>query len=171
MPARKQAPVVLTVVDSASRANLQLMSTNEVLTGVAAEPRREDSRTRLLFADDNPAILDQLCAMLKGRFEIVAALSNGEDVLRKYAALAPDVIILDISMGRMSGLDVAKALREQGCQLPIIFLTVHTGADFVSTALACGGSGYVVKAHMRKDLLKALSAVTSGELFVSHCAS
>ena len=161
----------MTVAGSANRAKLQLMSTNEVFTGAAMEPRREKPRTRLMFADDNPAILEQLCAMLKGRFEIVAAVSSGEDVLRKYAALAPDVIILDISMGRMSGLDVAKALRKQGCHLPIIFLTVHTGADFVSTALACGGSGYVVKAYMRKDLLKALSAVLSGELFVSPCAS
>ncbi|MGE5321543.1 MAG: response regulator transcription factor [Actinomycetota bacterium] len=147
------------------------MSANEVWTGAAPGPRRGEPKTRLMFADDNPGVLDQLCAMLKGRFEIVAALSSGEDVLRKYPALAPDVIILDISMGRMSGLDVAKLLREQGCKLPIIFLTVHTGADFVSTALACGGSGYVVKAHMRKDLPKALSAVMSGELFVSPCAS
>lgn len=65
-------------------------------------------------------MLHQVRAVLEERFEIVAALSSGEAVLSKYAALTPDVIILDISMGGMSGLDVARILRERGCRLPIV---------------------------------------------------
>lgn len=143
---------------------------NQVSTPAGTEQPLQAGRTRLLFADDNPAMLQQVCAVLEGRFDIVAALSSGEAVLSKYAALTPDVIILDISMGGMSGLDVARILRERGCRLPIVFLTVHTGTDFVSAALACGGSGYVVKSHMKSDLVTAIMAAKSGKLFVSSSA-
>src|SRR5205823_4265861 len=100
----------------------------------------------------NPAVLRRVCAFLKDAFDIVAAVPNGEAVLSQYAALMPDVIILDISMGHLSGLDVARTLRERGCKVPIVFLTIYTGDDSVSTALSFGGSGYVVKSHLRSDL-------------------
>lgn len=124
---------------------------------------------KLLLADDNPAVLSHVCAMLGKNFDTVA-VSDGESVLRKFPEFHPDVIVLDISMGRMSGLETARLLRQKGCATPIVFLTVHQGADFVSAALASGGSGYVLKAHMRSDLLPAINAAMSGELFVSSPA-
>lgn len=124
---------------------------------------------RLLLADDNPAVLDHVCAILGETFKIMA-VSDGEAVLHNYPELDPDVIVLDISMGRMSGLDVARTLREKGCGIPIVFLTVHQGADFVNAALSSGGSGYVLKSHMGNDLVRAIDAAISGDLFVSSPA-
>jgi DNA-binding NarL/FixJ family response regulator len=73
-------------------------------------------------------------------------------------------------MGSMNGLDVARTLRERGCRFPIVFLTVHTGADSVRAALSSGGSGYVMKSHIRTDLIPAIEAAVSGKVFVSSFA-
>lgn len=144
------------------------MASHDVLTAMKME-KQHAGNPRLLLADDNPAVLSHVCAMLGRDFDTVA-VADGESVLRKYSDFHPDVIVLDISMGKMSGLDVARILRQKGCAVPIVFLTVHQGADFVSAALSTGASGYVLKAHMRSDLLPAITAAMSGELFVSSPA-
>jgi DNA-binding NarL/FixJ family response regulator len=121
------------------------------------------------LADDNPIMLHQVSAMLAKDFDIVAAVPDGETVLQKYQKLGPEVLILDISMGLVGGLEVARLLRENGNMSPIVFLTVHQEADFVKAAIACGGSAYVVKSHLTKDLVPAIKAALSGELFISPC--
>jgi DNA-binding NarL/FixJ family response regulator len=151
------------------------MAPNDTLTAARVEsPRPSESpranKIRLLVADDNLAVLGRVCAFLGDQFEIVAAVPSGEAVLSQYAALMPDLVILDISMGGINGLDVARILRDRGCEFPIIFLTVFTGADAVSAALSSGGSAYVVKPHMRSDLVPAIEAAMSGEVFVSPSA-
>ncbi len=122
---------------------------------------------RILLADDNPAILANVARMLAPQYEIVGTLSDGESVLREYDRLRPDLVVLDISMGEIDGIEVASRLRDTGRHAKIIFLTVHDDQDFVSAAVGAGGSGYVVKSRMSTDLLTAVSAVLSGELFVS----
>ena len=140
----------------------------------APEPTADVSgqarKPRLLFVDDRPAMLRQACAIVANQFDIVGAFSSGEAVLSRYGLLRPDVIVLDISLRGLNGLEVARILRQQGCRVPIVFLTVHSGGDFVSAALASGGSGYVLKARMRTDLLNAIQTALAGELFVSSSA-
>ena len=121
----------------------------------------------VLIADDNPAILHHVREMLETRFRILAACPDGHSVLREYASLHPDVIILDIAMGGLSGIEVARQLRDAGCDSKIIFLTVHEDLDFVNAALGAGGSGYVIKSRLNTDLLPAIRSVLSGKLFVS----
>ncbi|MBZ5523108.1 MAG: response regulator transcription factor [Acidobacteriia bacterium] len=151
------------------------MDPNEALSSAdprypgAAEAHAE--KVRLLLADDNPAMLRQVCAMLAKDFEIVAAVADGEAVLQKCRELKPQALILDISMGAVSGLEVARLLRGIGNIFPIVFLTVHQDADFVKAALACGGSAYVVKSHLTNDLIPAIRAALAGKLFVSPCFS
>jgi DNA-binding NarL/FixJ family response regulator len=144
------------------------MAPNDVMRHPKADGARLGS-LRLLLADDNPSVISRVCAILGESFDIVA-VCDGETVLSRYLDLEPDVIVLDISMGRMSGLDVARVLREKGCGTPIVFLTVHRGADFVSAALSSGGSGYVLKSEMNNDLPRAIHAAISGDLFVSSPA-
>jgi DNA-binding NarL/FixJ family response regulator len=127
------------------------------------------AKARVLLADDNPAVLRHVSAMLSKDFEIVAALSDGESALRNYLELKADVLILDISMGRVSGLDVARTLKERGYSPHLIFLTVHQEPDFVKAAMACGASGYVVKSHLTNDLIPAIKATLAGSLFLSPC--
>jgi DNA-binding NarL/FixJ family response regulator len=81
--------------------------------------------------------------------------------------LRPDVVILDISMGELSGIDVAERLRDAGCRSKIIFLTVHEDLDFMNAALGAGGSAYVVKSRLSTDLIFAINAVLSDKVFVS----
>lgn len=126
-------------------------------------------RTTILLADDNGAILDQVCKMLgkDKRFKVVGAVRDGTTVLLEYSRLKPDVMILDISMGELSGIDVALRLRDAGCRSKIIFLTVYDDFDFMNAAMGAGGSAYVVKSRMSTDLIFAINAVLSDKLFVS----
>jgi len=109
--------------------------------------------------------------MLASSFQIVAAVSDGQIVLREAARLRPDVTVLDISMPGMSGIDVAHRLRESGSLTKVVFLTVHEDSDFVEAALAAGGSAYVIKYSLGTDLIPAIEAALSGKLFVSPSLS
>jgi DNA-binding NarL/FixJ family response regulator len=125
--------------------------------------------TTILLSDDNFAVLDHLGKMLEKEkgYKIVGAISDGTAVVREYLRLRPDIIIMDISMGDVSGIDLARELRDSGCLAKIIFLTVHEDSDFVNAGMGVGGSAYVVKSRLSQDLLSAIKAVLSHKIFVS----
>ena len=123
----------------------------------------------ILLADDNSAVLDHVGKMLKkeNAYKVLASLVDGRAVVREYLRLRPDVIILDISLGDLSGIDIARRLRDAGCTAKVIFLTVHEDRDYVNAAIGAGGSAYVIKSRLNLDLLRAIKAVLSNKLFVS----
>ncbi len=125
--------------------------------------------TTILLSDDNSAVLEHVGKMLEKeeKFKVVGAISDGTAVVREYLRLRPDVIILDISMGDVSGIDIAQDLRDSGCRAKIIFLTVHEDSDFLNAGIGAGGSAYVVKSRLNQDLFSAINAVLSNKLFVS----
>lgn len=127
------------------------------------------SKVSILLADDNPFILDHVRQMLERdeEFRIVASVKDGGKILQESSQLKPDVIILDISMGDVSGIDVAAQLRDSGSHSKIVFLTVHEDSDFLNAAMGAGGSAYVVKSRLSTDLASAIRAVRAGKLFVS----
>ena len=127
------------------------------------------TKPSILLADDNRAILNRVGNLLDvdDRYELVAAVTNGAAALYEYARLKPDVVVLDISMQVVSGIDVAQHLRNGGCNSKIVFLTVHEDCDFVNAAMGAGGSGYVLKSRLSTDLIPAINAVLSNKLFVS----
>jgi len=100
-------------------------------------------------------------------YKVIAAVSDGATVVRECLRLRSDVIILDISMGDLSGIDVARKLRDAGCNSRIVFLTVHEDSDYMNAAMGAGGSAYVVKSRLSLDLFSAINAVLSNKLFVS----
>jgi DNA-binding NarL/FixJ family response regulator len=126
-------------------------------------------KTSVLLADDNSAVLDHVNKLLKKttRYQVVAAFCNGAAVLREYKRISPDVIVLDISMDLLSGIDVAQHLRDRGCNSKIIFLTVHEDSDYITAAIGAGGSAYVVKSRLSTDLIPAINAALSHKIFVS----
>ena len=126
-------------------------------------------RTSVLLADDNPEILQHATHLLEPEFEVVGAFLDGESVLRSFEQTKPDVVILDISMGKLSGLEVARRLLQMGHQATIVFLTVHEEAEFVCAAFGAGGAAYVVKSRLNSDLVEALHASLAGRIFVSPC--
>jgi DNA-binding NarL/FixJ family response regulator len=123
----------------------------------------------VLLVDDNPAIINHVRRLLgkSQRYEVVGAVNDGEAVLHEFSRLRPDVIVLDISMGEMSGIDVARNLLDSGCKSKIVFLTVHEDSDFMNAAIGAGGSAYVVKSRVSMDLVSAIDAALSGKLFIS----
>jgi CheY-like chemotaxis protein len=127
------------------------------------------SKTTILLADDNSSVLAHVSKMLEKEKDckVVAAISNGTTVVCECLRLRPNVIILDISMGELNGIDVARELRDSGCTAKIIFLTVHEDPDYMNAAMGAGGSAYVVKSRLSLDLFSAISAVLSNKVFVS----
>ena len=125
------------------------------------------SAPAVLLVDDNHALLELLVQMLQPTYEIVAALSNGTAVLEHAAALLPDLIILDVSLGDISGFEVARRLKKAGCPAKIIFLSLHEDMDFVRAGFGLGASGYVFKSRLCSELTNAIAAVLSGGQFSS----
>jgi CheY-like chemotaxis protein len=121
----------------------------------------------VLLVDDNYGMLELLVGMLQQTYKIAAALSNGTAVVQQAAALLPDLIILDISLGDISGFEVARRLKMSGCPAKIIFLTLHEDMDFVGAAFGLGASGYVFKSRLTTDLEAAITTVLSGSQFSS----
>jgi PleD family two-component response regulator len=121
----------------------------------------------VLLVDDSRALLEHLVGMLEPTYKIAAALCNGTAVVDQAAALLPDLIILDISLGDVSGFEVAKRLKRAGCPAKIIFLSLHEDMDFISAAFGLGASGYVFKSRLTTDLENAIAAVLSGGQFSS----
>lgn len=125
------------------------------------------SRVRVLLADDNSAVLDQVTSALVRDYDIVSAIKDGKVVVSECMRLDPDIIVLDISMGDENGIDLARALRASGCHSKVIFLTVHEDYDFVNAAIDAGASAYVVKSRLSADLNHAIKAVLAERVFVS----
>ena len=127
------------------------------------------AQTSILLADVNPTVLDHVRKLLQNdkQYRVVATVNDGDAVLRECYRLKPDVVILDIFMGELSGIDVARELRNCGNQSKIVFLTVHEDQDFLNAAMGAGGSAYVVKSRVDLDLLSAVDAVLCDKLFVS----
>jgi len=111
-------------------------------------------------------MLETLAEMLPQNFTVSGKFSSGGSLLAGVERLRPDVILLDISLGDMTGFFVAKRLKNMGCEAKIIFLSVHENLDFVHAAFEFGASGYVFKSQVSVDLKDALEAVLRGERFV-----
>jgi DNA-binding NarL/FixJ family response regulator len=117
--------------------------------------------------DDNEAMLRRAAAALAPACVIVGSARNGPAALEAARVLKPDVIVLDISMSGMTGLEVAALLRDGGSTAAVVFLTVHDEEEFVAAAQAAGGMGYVVKPRLVSDLAVAVREARAGRPFVS----
>jgi DNA-binding NarL/FixJ family response regulator len=122
---------------------------------------------RVLLVDDNEAMLKRASAVLSPHCLIVEKVQDGQAALDAAQTLQPDVIVLDISMPGMTGLEIASRLRRSGSTAAVVFLTVHDEEDFVLAAKAAGGIGYVVKTRLVSDLVVAVHEAHAGRPFVS----
>src|SRR5512134_25611 len=122
---------------------------------------------RILLADDSPYMLQAARLILEPEFQIVGTVDDGETVVEAMQSLEPDVLILDISMGLMNGLEAARLLTRIGSKAKIVFLTVHKDQEFVEEAFSAGAMGYVIKPRLGTDLLIAVREALMGHTFVS----
>jgi DNA-binding NarL/FixJ family response regulator len=124
-------------------------------------------RPRVLLADDHPAMLALTADALAGEYLVVGSVGDGRELLAEAERLHPDVIVLDITMPRLDGIEAARQLRRLQSSARLVFLTVHEDADYARAALDAGGLGYVVKARLASDLLPAIRAALADQSFIS----
>lgn len=134
--------------------------------GQAVEEQKR--KRRVLLADDHRTMLNRLVSHLEPYFEIVAAVSNGVDVISEARRLAPELIVTDIAMPGLNGLEAVRELRRTGSHIPVVFFTVHRDKAFVEACLAEGALGYVHKAGLVSELIPAMMDALSGRLFISR---
>lgn len=125
------------------------------------------TRPRLLLADDHRIVVEGLRSILTPEFELVGIVENGRELVEMAKRLKPDVIVADIGMPQLNGLDAVAHLRQDGCQASVVFLTMHKDATYASKALEMGASGYVLKHSASTELLMAIRAALSGGTFVT----
>ena len=126
---------------------------------------------RVLVADDHARILKAVSALLGNSFDVIDLVADGRAALQAALKLDPDLIVLDVSMPGMSGIEVARELRRRLNRAKIVFLTVHEDAEILASCLAAGGLGYVVKELMGSDLITAINEALAGREFVSQFSS
>jgi DNA-binding NarL/FixJ family response regulator len=128
-------------------------------------------KVRLLLADDHETILERVRMVLGHEFDIVGAVRNGRDAVLEVQRLDPDVLVIDISMPVLNGLQAVSQLRSAHSRTKVIFLTVHEDQDFVAAAFSAGASGYVTKAQLTTELATAIREVLEGHTYISQSIS
>jgi DNA-binding NarL/FixJ family response regulator len=125
------------------------------------------NRVRVLLADDHHELLQRVTSILATKFEVVGSARNGRDLLAQAQALEPDIVIVDVSMPILNGIDAVRHLVERGSRAKFIFLTLHEDPVFVDACFAAGAMAYIVKNRIPMDLIIAVQEVLLGRQFVS----
>ncbi len=126
-------------------------------------PRRE----RILLADDHTLVAEACKRLLEPEFEVVGIVKDGRALVRAYAELKPDLVVADISMPLLNGIDAAEQIRESFPKARVVFLTMNTDRELAARAFRVGATGYVLKVSAAAELLKAVRAAFSGSQYVS----
>jgi len=121
-------------------------------------------RIRVVVADDSPTALASICQYLEfeGIFEIVGTAMDGQQLVAEAQRLVPDLVLTDLSMPRMSGLEAASELRRNLPELRILIITQLTGLSLRDECLRCGADGLVEKSHMPEKLIEEVSRLFPG---------
>jgi len=124
-------------------------------------------RARILLADDHRLTLEGIRAVLEPHHEILAAVTDGRALLDAAVRLKPDLVVLDITMPLLNGIDAAIQIRKALPGMKLLFVTMHVNPAYLEAALNAGGTGYVLKSAAREELLDAVRSVMSGRIYVT----
>ena len=122
---------------------------------------------RLLIADDHKLLADACKSLLEPEFQVVGVVTDGRTLVKVAATLNPDVIVLDIGMPQLNGLDAAEQLKHKMPSVKLVFLTMNMGADVAAEAFRRGASAYVLKHSAAEELVTAIRKVVQGESYLS----
>ncbi len=122
---------------------------------------------RLLIADDHMLVLEGLKRILEADFELVGMAENGRELLRLSEELKPDVVLVDISMPMLNGIDATRQLLKHTPNAKVIFVTMHADSDYVAEAFRAGASGYLLKRSAASELVSAIQEVMKGRYYVT----
>jgi DNA-binding NarL/FixJ family response regulator len=127
-------------------------------------------KIRVLLADDHAVMRDGLQALLQtaADIEVVGSVGNGREALATAATLKPDVVIMDITMPDMNGIEAAGLLRDKHPEIRIVMLSMHSSSEHVYRALSAGATGYLLKESAGEDIVSAVRAVHAGQTYMSN---
>lgn len=126
-----------------------------------------NQKPRVLMADDHSILLAGLRKLIEGSCDIVGAVENGRALVEAAERLRPDLILLDISMPLLNGLDAARQLKKLLPDTKLLFLTMHASPTYATEALKVGGSGYLLKQSAASELPQAIEAVMKGQTYLT----
>jgi DNA-binding NarL/FixJ family response regulator len=125
------------------------------------------TRPRILIADDHAMLLDAFRALLESEFDVVGTVTDGRMLLEEFSRLHPDVVLLDIAMPLLNGLDAGRQLRAQHKSVKLIYLTMYADPDLAGEALRLGASGYVLKSSAAHELKQAIHEALRGRSYIT----
>jgi DNA-binding NarL/FixJ family response regulator len=128
-------------------------------------------RPRILLADDHRELLEAEIALLLPHFELVGVTTDGISLVLEVQRLNPEVVVVDITMPLMNGIDAVQKLKTSGSTAKFVFLTVNSGQEFVQACQDAGALGYVWKSRMKTHLIPAIYAALKNQTYVSPLAS
>ncbi len=128
-------------------------------------------RPRVILADDHALLLDAFEKLLEPTCEIVGKVTDGRALLEAAPDLHPDIVVLDISMPRLNGLDAGRQLKKLMPHIKLVFLTVNEDPDLAAEAFRIGASGYLLKNSAASELFKAIHEVSRGRSYVTPLAT
>ena len=125
-------------------------------------------KTKVMIADDHSLIREGIKQLLEfdGSIEVIGEASNGVECLEKLEVLSPDVLLLDINMPEMNGIDVLKKLKETESDVKVLILTVHNELEYLLKAIDIGVDGYILKDSESSELKKAIDIICKGENYI-----
>ncbi|SDK49281.1 response regulator transcription factor [Aliiruegeria lutimaris] len=131
------------------------------------------SETRVLIVDDHPMVAEGIKAILESYpdIEVVGTLTNGQEAVDQVGDLAPDVVLMDLNMPNVNGLNATEMLLEDNPELKVLILSMHDSPEYISTALGHGARGYVLKDVPTERIKDAIDRVMAGERYLCTGAS
>ena len=135
---------------------------NKSVKNAGAPPAEVRRRARLVVADDDPSILDQIAGILETRFDVVGRACNGLELVDAVRTFSPDVVVSDITMPELNGIRAARLITETYPGVKVVMLSVHDDPAFIEAAFEAGASGYVLKLGVFEELLAAIDGVLAG---------
>jgi len=122
---------------------------------------------RILLADDHTMLLEAFRRLLEGKCEVVGAVSDGRALLREAPVLKPDVLVVDIGMPLLNGLEAGRQLKKMLPSVKLIFLTMNEDSDLADEAMRSGASAYLLKSSAASELFRAIQDVLKGKTYVT----
>ena len=124
-------------------------------------------RPRVLLADDHLLVAEALKSLLAAEFDLVGVVEDGRALVEAARTLRPDVIVADVTMPHLNGIDALIQLRQSGDRVPVVFLTMHRDVSFARRALDAGASGFVLKHSAPAELVSAIRAALEGKTYLT----
>jgi DNA-binding NarL/FixJ family response regulator len=128
-------------------------------------------RTRVLLADDHPLMLEGIRSFIEPHLQSVDTVTDGRALVEAALRLKPNLIILDITMPLLNGIDAAIQIKKSLPAVKLLFVTMHVSPAYLEAVLNTGANGYVVKSAAREELLDAIRSVLKGQIYVSASLS